>query len=137
MEEPFEEVIASKEFDTHENYNCRFCWTDEQSDDNPLISACKCAGTMGLVHLDCLKVWQSTKMQTKRNENLISLYWKTFECEICKTPYPFKVKHKDRTFRLVEVDVPASQCRIVLESLIFDKNSSRMIHVIIPNSTKR
>lgn len=137
MEEPFDEIIESKDIEAKEGYHCRFCWTDEQSEDNPLISACKCTGTMGLVHLDCLRAWQSTKMQTKRNENLISLYWKTFECEICKTAYPFKVKHKDKVFRLVEVDVDPSQCRLVLESLIFDKNSSRMIHVILPSTGKR
>lgn len=137
MDVPFEEIIISKDFEMKEGYHCRFCWMDEQNDDNPLISACKCAGTMGLVHLECLKAWQTTKMQTKRTDNLISLYWKTFECEICKTPYPFKVRHKDNTFRLVDVEVPPSQCRLVLESLIFDKNSSRMIHVMTPSSTKR
>ena len=58
-------------------------------------------------------------------------------CEICKTPYPFKVKHGDEIFRLVEVDIQPSQCRLVLESLIFDKNSSRMIHMITPTAAKR
>ena len=52
---------------------------EEQTKENPLISACKCTGTMGLVHLDCLKAWLTTKMQRKQNEALISLYWKTFE----------------------------------------------------------
>ena len=48
---------------------CRICWGTEQeaADDpeadeepNPLISPCKCTGTMGYIHLKCLRGWLDT-----------------------------------------------------------------------------
>ena len=49
---------------------CRICWGTEEEDQNkvknsddfnPLISPCKCAGTMGMIHLKCLQGWLETK----------------------------------------------------------------------------
>jgi len=49
---------------------CRICWGTEEEDMkksefaeefNPLISPCKCAGTMGMIHLKCLRGWLETK----------------------------------------------------------------------------
>ena len=35
---------------------CRICLgEDDEGISNPLFSPCKCAGSMGLIHLDCLK----------------------------------------------------------------------------------
>ena len=35
---------------------CRICFSEEQDEvDNPLISPCKCAGSMASVHLGCLR----------------------------------------------------------------------------------
>lgn len=39
---------------------CRFCWCPEESEDNPLILACKCRGSVGLIHFHCLKSWLRT-----------------------------------------------------------------------------
>jgi E3 ubiquitin-protein ligase DOA10 len=41
---------------------CRICLGEE--DDallNPLFSPCKCAGSMGLIHLECLREWLKSK----------------------------------------------------------------------------
>jgi E3 ubiquitin-protein ligase DOA10 len=41
---------------------CRICLGEEENQiDNPLIAPCKCAGSMGLIHLDCLKEWLKGK----------------------------------------------------------------------------
>lgn len=29
---------------------CRICWSSEEDHENPLIIACKCRGTVGLIH---------------------------------------------------------------------------------------
>lgn len=38
---------------------CRICWGTEEelqgNEFNPLISPCNCTGTMGFIHLKCLK----------------------------------------------------------------------------------
>jgi hypothetical protein len=57
---------------------CRICWgTDgedengeklQEGDINPLISPCKCNGTMGQIHLKCLRGWLSTKRTRKEHK---------------------------------------------------------------------
>lgn len=70
--------------DTEQEVTCRFCWGAEE-EDNPLILACKCRGSVGLIHFNCLKSWITTQRHTKEyGENVTSYYWKKFECEICK-----------------------------------------------------
>ena len=44
------------------NEICRFCWTQEYSDDNPKIKACNCQGSVKYVHYACLKAWLHTKL---------------------------------------------------------------------------
>ena len=75
----------------------------------------------------------------KREEpNLISYTWKQFECEICKKPYPYVFKSNGKSYRLVDVesDIPQDKNYLLLESLTFEKNSSRMVHLIMPDSEK-
>lgn len=48
-----------------ENTQCRICWGNENDETNPLIVACKCKGTVGLIHFNCLKQWILSKK--KRN----------------------------------------------------------------------
>lgn len=58
------------------------------------------------------------------------MYWKTFECEICKTAYPYLFKTDGIVYKLVEITPPKSGHYIVLESLPLEKNTSRTIHVL-------
>jgi len=41
---------------------CRICLGEEEdATTNPLFSPCICAGSMGLIHLECLKEWLNNK----------------------------------------------------------------------------
>lgn len=77
-------------------------------------------------------------MVKKEDKNLISYAWKQFECEICKKPYPYVFKSNGNRYRLVDVEVPTdiNQNFLWLESLTFEKNSSRMVHVIMPDKDR-
>jgi hypothetical protein len=76
-------------------------------------------------------------MQRKEEQNVISYSWKQFECEICKTPYPYVYKLNGVKYRLIDVDIPEQKKKFLwLESLTFKKNSSRMVHLIIPDGEK-
>ena len=91
------EVRGSRDCeDNAENIQCRICWDSNDTKENPLILACKCKGSVGLIHFDCLKSWVLTQKQEKplsaSNMNVRSFYWKKFECEICKTMYPYTFK---------------------------------------------
>jgi hypothetical protein len=75
-------------------------------------------------------------MQKKEEgSHLVSYTWKQFECEICKKPYPYIFKSNGRKYRLVDVEVPDDRKFLWLESLTFEKNSSRMVHLIMPDET--
>lgn len=48
-----QEVKGVKDLDfegTEDQIQCRICWSSEEDSTNPLIVACKCKGTVGLIH---------------------------------------------------------------------------------------
>lgn len=57
--------------------SCRICMEEDNTSSNPLISPCKCKGSMKYIHRNCLNNW--------RNTNNIAFY----ECDICKYKYQF------------------------------------------------
>ena len=69
-------------------------------------------------------------MSKKETPGLTSMYWKTFECEICKQAYPYLFKVGMQTYKLVDITKPASGHFMVMESLPLEKNTSRTIHVL-------
>jgi len=69
---------------------CRICITEDNSKENPLFNPCNCIGSMRFVHYGCLKYWLSKKLTLKRQDHVLSYFWSTFECEVCKTIYPCK-----------------------------------------------
>jgi hypothetical protein len=42
---------------------CRICLEEEENlvDGNPFITPCKCTGSMGFIHLKCLRDWTDSK----------------------------------------------------------------------------
>ena len=48
---------------------CRICWGFEENKElDPLILACKCKGSVGFIHFQCLKQW----INSQKNEKEIS-----------------------------------------------------------------
>jgi len=115
------------------------CWEKTSTPENPLLNSCQCDGSVRYIHYDCLKFWLKQKMVKKEEPNLISYTWKQFECEICKKPYPYVFRSNGISYRLVDVDqdIPAERNFLLLESLTFEKNSSRMVHLIMPDTEKK
>mmetsp|Transcript_31895 Transcript_31895/g.31157 ORF Transcript_31895/g.31157 Transcript_31895/m.31157 type:complete len:118 (-) Transcript_31895:471-824(-) len=113
-----------------EAQTCRFCWGNDSCMDNPLIVPCHCSGSVGFIHYQCLKNWLSSKMVQKESNELTSMYWKNFECEICKKAYPYLFKVDQAIYKLVDVQKPKSGHYMVIESLPLEKNTSRTIHVM-------
>ena len=116
---------------------CRICWGNEDDETNPLIIACKCKGSVGLVHFQCLKNWILTQKQEKppsaQNQNVRSFYWKKFECEICKQMYPYTFKIEQTIYKIIDLNEITSMITgnyILLESMPLDKNTSRNIHLL-------
>jgi hypothetical protein len=72
---------------------CKICYGDSNEIDNPLVHICSCAGGIRFAHYFCIKKWMETKLVIKENEKktVKSYNIKSFNCEICKTPYPCKL----------------------------------------------
>lgn len=117
---------------------CKVCWETHSTTSNPLLNSCQCDGSVRFIHYECLKYWLKQKMAKKEEKHLISYSWKQFECEICKKPYPYVFKSNGISYRLIDVDpdIPKEQNYLLLESLTFEKNSSRMVHLIMPDTDK-
>jgi len=82
---------------------CRFCWTNDRSTENPLISACKCAGGVRFIHYNCLKAWLRTKLVNQVFANVKSYYWKDFQCEICRHAYSCSYVTNGHKYSLVDL----------------------------------
>lgn len=116
---------------------CRICWgTDAEDaqgnqndpdDINPLISPCKCTGTMGSIHLKCLRGWLETKRTKKENRGQVILKFKKLDCELCKVNFPYKITYNNQIVDIVEVEKPAKNF-IVFESL--SEESQKIFYVI-------
>lgn len=63
LQSELEVTDASKE--EGDDIKCRFCWTCDASDANPLIKACLCQGSVAYIHFVCLRNWLEVKRQTK------------------------------------------------------------------------
>jgi hypothetical protein len=82
-----------------------------------------------------------TKLSTKENEQktVTSYNMKSFNCEICKTPYPCKIlltlvrfKSGETFFDIIEYPRPENKDYIILESLnqVKDGSNYKSIQVI-------
>lgn len=65
-------------------------------DENPLMCPCKCSGTMKYIHIQCIKYWLKSKLNTKKYRYLIIHSFKNLECELCKVPFPGKKTYDQR-----------------------------------------
>lgn len=70
---------------------CRICLGEEDEAVDPLISPCKCSGTMSHIHLECLREWLNSKRSRKESAHVQTYCWKALECELCKVRFPGQV----------------------------------------------
>lgn len=77
-----------------EDIICKICYVDTNDILNPLVNICEiCSGGIKFSHYECLKRWMKTKLIVKENDRktVKSYNIKSYNCEICKTPYPCKL----------------------------------------------
>lgn len=107
MEEDAGSCTSSRGENTSEDPQCHICLDETAKDlSNPLISPCKCSGTMKYIHLKCLRLWMNQNIQVKQRANCTNIAWKLLECELCKTPYPFAVYFNGKIYELIDCQLP-------------------------------
>ena len=98
---------------------CRICYRSESDLIDPLISPCKCSGSMGYIHYKCLKKSIEMKVTRKEDQNQIMLQWKNFECEICRMEYPKYLKYKHSLYPMIDLNVPFNEF-VLCDYLVYD-----------------
>ena len=86
-------------------FKCRICFCEGNFDGNdPLISPCKCTGSVKYIHLNCFRKWLTSKivMKTSSNNNIYCYTFKSLECEICKSSIPETVEYRGRFISLLD-----------------------------------
>ena len=101
-----------------------------------MVHLCNCKGYLNYAHFDCIKRWIKTKIILKENykKTVKTYYIPKFNCEICKVPFPYKfrLKNKNKIYELIDIERPSCNY-IILESLLHIKENNennKFIHVI-------
>lgn len=124
--------IPHCEYDTEngqEQATCRICFI-EGEDKNPLISVCKCSGSMKFIHLECLKGWIDSKKTVKSTISSVTYTWKAYECELCKSSYSCTLQDR---YGLLKYENPFSEY-IIFEGL--HTNNTKTVYVINTDNEK-
>ena len=119
---------------------------EENEQGDPLISPCKCAGTMSHIHLECLREWLNSKRSKKEGPYVKTYCWKALECELCKVRFPGQVfpdgtivtdkldsispkllKKMGKPIEILDFETPEEDY-IVIESVTLQ--NIRIVHVI-------
>ena len=142
---PFELIYKAKclsdecniEKNSEEKQLCKICYSEEIDNiNNPMVHLCNCKGGLNYAHYECIKHWMKTKLiQIENTKNTVKTYYiQSFNCEICKSPYPFrfKINNNDKIYDLIEIERPINTNYIVLESLnqIKENCNIKSIHII-------
>ena len=102
---------------------CRICLSEAEHE-NPLICPCKCSGSMGQIHVTCLKEWLNSKRLVYEGTRVTSYFWKALECELCKAP--FEDKMRSSMFAIMQFDKPEKNY-MILESI--KSAPAKVVHV--------
>ncbi|OMJ93030.1 hypothetical protein SteCoe_4112 [Stentor coeruleus] len=108
---------------------CRICLSEAQTQIDPLISPCKCSGTMKYIHLNCLKEWLRNKVVSRFTEKGTSYYLKDLICELCKENIPPTVLCHGNKIPLITMTFPETSY-IVLEEYYPDRYLKHGLHII-------
>lgn len=73
---------------------CRFCFEPNLISADPLITPCKCVGSIQYIHLQCLKQWR----RTTQNPDFVE------RCQLCLTNYIIPTRHPLEKIPSIEHD---------------------------------
>lgn len=121
-------LAAAKELRaSDEAESCRICLDHLASPGDPLISPCRCSGSMKSVHVLCLKEWLRSRIAPCANA--ASYCWKDISCELCKERLPLHIDIEGNNIELITL--PGSKKPFVLlEEYNPDTQDSVGVHIL-------
>ena len=118
-----EHVFGQEQQSSGRVLNCRICLSEEE-EGNQLICPCKCSGSMGYIHILCLKEWLNSKRLVYEGPKVTSYFWKALECELCKEPFEHKMRSS--MFAIMKFEKPEKNY-MILESI--KSAPAKVVHV--------
>lgn len=119
-----------KEGEKKEKNQCKICLEDSEEKDNFLFNPCKCTGSCGTVHLECLLQWISIKVKKEVVGGTLHYNFEKFECEVCKAELPVIIETEDgKSVEMLPIDKPKGNY-LILEGACEKTKSVMMIQNI-------
>ena len=115
---------------SHKKYRCRICFCEGNFEgNNPLISPCKCSGSIKYIHLNCLRKWLTSKITTKNSSNneIYCYVFKSLKCELCQSIIPEIAEFRGKFLSLLDfknIDPPY----IILQSMYQYNSTNRNVN---------
>ena len=107
----------------NEKIYCRLCYQNNSDIFDPLLSPCKCSGSMKYIHLSCLKKSIKLKIKKKSKDQYDLYLFKGYHCEICLSNYPKYFVYKDIIYNLLDFDMSKYKDEYIICSLLhYDEN---------------
>ena len=91
--------------------------------ENPLITPCKCSGSVKYIHLNCLKAWLAKRLNAVKNPHCITINWLPLSCEMCKAPFRYRIYMDNKKF--YTVDIPKPPKPYIVVELMRKNNSTK------------
>lgn len=82
---------SSSNGEVGENPVCYMCFDEEDTDENPMITPCKCSGDTKYVHVECLRKWHTAEADNQ----ICFLSSVDATCSVCKSSFKSDFKLKD------------------------------------------
>lgn len=125
------QAVVTLQRNTQGQSPCRICLSDQQTKQDPLLSPCLCSGTMGVIHLNCLKEWLRSKVSSSSSGKSTTYSWTPPECELCKSELPLRVSIDGQEVSLMDVKQPMSP--FVVIRVENDETQASTVHVVSMN----
>jgi len=132
------ESDSDNDYDSGNNI-CRSCLNSFSNINNPLVCLCNCHN---YIHFECLKKYLNSKLTVKEysKEKVKTLLYIKFNCEICFKPYyllRFRIPEFNKTYELIDLDLPEETDYFYLESLNYinndndnDNDNIKIMHIV-------
>lgn len=88
---------------------CKYCLMESIADDptrDLLVHLCRCKGGSKYTHIFCLQNWMKQKVERSKNDAFVIYDYSNLKCEICKAPWPRRLRLADRLIDVVDVQRP-------------------------------
>lgn len=77
--------------------SCRVCFGRDGGENNPLLSLCRCSGSVKSIHYQCLRKWVSTRSK-HISRGSYEYYEYNLSCDLCKQQIDRVISHQGRRY---------------------------------------